>query len=277
MQARQRKQLGLGLVLTLALGGIAWQANQTRKVPLDRALSPAYWVRHWRGQDQYDPGTALLEHGNPQYKEVALTIDDGPDPVLGPQVAAVLHARGVAATFFLVGTRVKQHPEVARLLARDGFELGNHTYDHQRLPGLKPHEIANELRLGDKQIWQATGHHVGLLRPPGVQYDDKTLRVAHALGYVTVSWTVGARDYDPQPPQWIARRVLQRTEPGSIILLHQDNPSTPAALPLIVDGLRRQGYAFVTVSQMLAHLGVYPAAGRGLEKRRAATGASAGQ
>ncbi len=271
MQTRQTKRLGVGLALLLALGGVAWQVNQTRKVPLERALSPAYWVRHWRGQDRYNPGAALLEHGNPRYKEVALTIDDGPDPVLGPQVAAVLRARGVAATFFLVGTRVKQHPEVVQLLARDGFELGNHTYDHQRLPGLKPHEIANELRLGDKQIRQATGHSVPLLRPPGVQYDDKTLRVARALGYVTVSWTVGARDYDPQPPQWIASRVLRRTEPGSIILLHQDNPSTPAALPLIIDGLRRQGYAFVTVSQMLAHLGVYPAPGGGWGARRAAS------
>ena len=238
----------------LALG--AWQANLNRKVPLERALNPVFWVRHWRGQDRYDPRTGLLEHGSPAYREVALTIDDGPDPKLGPQVAGILKARGVPATFFLVGIRVKQYPGVARLLARDGFELGNHTYDHQRLPGLKPHEIANEIRLCDRDVFSVTGRHLDLLRPPGVQYDDKTLHVAKALGYVTVSWTAGARDYDTQPPQWIADRVLRRTEPGSIILLHQDNPSTPAALPLIIDGLRRQDYRFVTISQMLTHLGV---------------------
>lgn len=251
----KRKTFGALALLALA-GWAGWQANLSRKVPLERALNPAFWVRHLRGTDRYDPQTALLEHGNPAYKEVALTIDDGPDPAFGPPIAALLQARHVPATFFLVGTRVRQFPQVARLLARDGFELGNHTYDHQRLPDLKPHEIANEIRLCDRDVAQATGQHLNLLRPPGVQYDDKTLRAAKSLGYVTVSWTVGARDYDTQPPQWIADRVLRRTEPGSIILLHQDNSATPAALPLIIDGLRRQGYVFVTVSQMLAHLGV---------------------
>ena len=257
MRLKHNKVIGLVIAIVI-LGWAGWQANLSRKVPLERALNPVFWVRHWRGTDRYDPQTALLEHGNPAFKEVALTIDDGPDPKLGPPIAAFLKANGVQATFFLVGKRVRQFPDVARLLARGGFELGNHTYDHQRLPGLKPHEIANEIRLCDRDVAQATGQHLHLLRPPGVQYDDKTLRAAKALGYVTVSWTTGARDYDTQPPQWIADRVLRRTEPGSIILLHQDNPSTLAALPLIVAGLRGRGYSFVTVSQMLAHLGVRP-------------------
>lgn len=255
---RRRWMVGIAVGLA-ALGLAGWRANQVRKVPLERALSPRYWVRHWQGRDRYDARTGLLEHGDPGAREVALTIDDGPDPILGPQVARVLFARHVPATFFLVGTRVGQHPGVVRLLARDGFEIGNHTYDHQRLPDLKPHEIANELRLCDRKLAGLTGRHTRLLRPPGVQYNEKVLHVAKALGYVTVSWTVGARDYDPQPPAWIARRVLDRTEPGSIILLHQDNPSTPAALPLIIDGLRARGYTFVTIGQMLARLGVHPA------------------
>ena len=254
MRVKQSKAVGIVIAVAL-IGWAGWQANLSRKVPLERALNPLFWVRHLRGEDQYDPQTALLEHGSPKYREVALTIDDGPDPKLGPPIAAYLKANHVPATFFLVGTRVKQYPFVARLLARDGFELGNHTYDHQRLPGLKPHEIANEIRLCDRDVAQATGRHLNLLRPPGVQYDDKTLQAAKALGYVTVSWTVGARDYDTQSPQWIADRVLRRTEPGSIILLHQDSPSTLAALPRIVKGLRAQGYRFVTVSQMLTRLG----------------------
>lgn len=256
MLRRRRGRIFLLMAaLALAAGG-AWRANQTRKVPLERALNPGFWWRHWRGRDRYDPRTALLEHGDPRRREVALTIDDGPDPVLGPQIARLLRDRHVPATFFVVGTRIGLHPDVIRLLARDNFEIGNHTYDHQRLPGLKPHEIANELRLCDRKVFGLTGRHTTLLRPPGVQYDDKVLGVAKALGYVTVSWTCGARDYEAQPPQWIARRVLERTEPGSIILLHQDNPATPAALTPIVDGLQAQGYTFVTVSQMLEHLGV---------------------
>lgn len=247
----------LALIAVILLGCAAWRYNEARPIPIDRAINPLYWVAHWRGQDRYDARTGLLEHGNPAYREVALSIDDGPDPRYGPQIADLLHRRGIPATFFLVGIRVKQYPNMARIICKDGFEIGNHTYDHQNLPGLKPHEIANELRLCDARIFAATGEHTNIMRPPGVQYDAKVLAVAKALGYVTVSWTCGARDYDVQSASWIARRVIDRTEPGSIIILHQDNPSTLAALPLVLDGLQAKGYRFVTISGMLAHLGVH--------------------
>ncbi|HEX5324674.1 MAG TPA: hypothetical protein VFW40_12875, partial [Capsulimonadaceae bacterium] len=76
--------------------------------------------------------------------------------------------------------------------------------------------------------------------------------------YVTVSWTDAAKDYLNQQPDWIAERVLDRAENGSIILLHQDTPDTAQALPAIITKLKAQGYQFVTINTMLAHLGVQP-------------------
>lgn len=256
MRPRIRKiLLAPGAVLLLGGALLAWALDPHRKTPLRKVFSPVEWVRHWKGIDHYDPGQALLQEGDPDVREVALTFDDGPDPRYGPAVAAILKQKNVPATFFLVGMRVKEHPEVARLLARDGFELANHTYNHQSLPALKPHEIANELRLCDADIAQATGQHTTLMRPPGVQYNDKVLGVAKSLGYVTVSWTVGARDYDMDTTaDFIRERVLDRAAPGAIILLHQDTPATISALPAVIDGLRAQGYQFVTVSQMLDRL-----------------------
>ena len=254
--ARQKKTALAGaavLVLGAALAG--WALDPHRKTPLRKVFDPAQWVLHWQGRDHYDAQNALLQEGDSAVPQVALTFDDGPDPVYGPQVAAILVQKHVPATFFLVGMRVKQYPEVARLLARDGFELGNHTYNHQDLPALKPHEIANELRLCDADIYAATGRHTTLMRPPGVQYNDKMLHVTKALGYVTVSWTVGAKDYDKDvSAAFIKERVLDRTAPGAIILLHQDTAATVAALPAIIDGLRAQGFQFVTISQMLTQL-----------------------
>lgn len=256
MNARLRKLTPLFAafsVLAIALTG--WALNPHRKTPLRKVFNPVEWVRHWQGRDKYDTENALLQEGDDSVPEVALTFDDGPDPLYGPQVAAILKAKHVPATFFLVGMRVKQYPQVARLLAADGFELANHTYNHQSLPALKPHEIANELRLCDQDIFAATGQHTHLMRPPGVQYNDKMLGVTRALGYVVVSWTVGAKDYDKETSaDFIKERVLDRTAPGAIILLHQDTPATVAALPAIIDGLRAQGYRFVTVSQMLTRL-----------------------
>ena len=253
-----RVRRSLPLVAFAALAAIvlaAWALDPHRKIPLRKVFSPVEWQRHWKGIDHYDPDQALLQEGDPSVREVALTFDDGPDPHFGPAVAAILKQKNVPATFFLVGLRVKQYPQVARLLAGDGFELANHTYNHQSLPALKPHEIANELRLCDADIVRATGQHTTLMRPPGVQYNDKVLGVAKALGYVTVSWTVGAKDYDKDTTaDFIRERVLDRTTPGAIILLHQDTPATISALPAIIDGLRAQGYQFVTVSQMLGRL-----------------------
>ncbi len=256
MNARVRRFFP-ALTVLFAAGAalLVWTVNPHRKTPLRKVFSPVEWVRHWQGRDHYDAQNALLQEGDGAVPEVALTFDDGPDPTFGPQVAAILKAKGVPATFFLVGMRVKQYPEVTRLLDRDGFELANHTYNHQSLPALKPHEIASELRVCDADIFAATGKHTSLMRPPGVQYNEKMLGVTKALGYVTVSWTVGAKDYDKDTSaDFIRERVLDRTAPGAIILLHQDTPATVAALPAIIDGLRAQGFKFVTISQMLDRL-----------------------
>lgn len=211
--------------------GAAWHFDKDRTVPIEHALNPVWWYRRWVGSDLYDPETMLLYHGSRKFKEVAITVDDGPHPQYGMKILDVLRQEHVPATFFVVGVKVKQDPQFLRQAIADGDEIGNHTYDHQRLSMLKPHEIANELRFDDMDIYKACGQHPTIMRPPGVQYNDKVLHVTKALGYVTVSWTDAAKDYLNQTPQFIAERVLDRTEPGSIILLHQDYTERQSRCP----------------------------------------------
>ena len=202
---------------------------------------------------------------NPAYREVALTIDDGPDPRYGPQIIALLHQRHIAATFFLVGIRVKQHPEIARLLARDGFEIGNHTYDHQRLPALKPHEIANELRLCDAAHLRRDRPAHDPDAPAGrpVRRQDAPRRQSARLRHRFLDRRRRAITTRSRPPgspgaSWTAPNLVRSS------CCTRTTPTTLAALPLILDGLQAQGYKFVTVSQMLAHLGVHSS--RSLDK-----------
>jgi peptidoglycan/xylan/chitin deacetylase (PgdA/CDA1 family) len=250
------------LIVAVAIGGVAiflvGYHSLHRSIPYSQLITTSYWNRHFKGHDFYDPRGAMLYHGNPKYREVALTIDDGPHKLYGPQILDVLTQYNVPATFFLVGVRVKQEPEIVRDIVAQGHEVGNHTYDHQRLDGLKPHQIANELRDNGTAVYRAAGIKMNIMRPPGVQFNDKVLNVAKTLGYVTVNWNNAARDYQKQTPDYIVRRVVDSTEAGSIILLHQDNPDTAAALPRIIAALQKRGYRFVTVSTMLAHLGVEP-------------------
>lgn len=251
-------KIGVIIALLVLVFFIAWGVDRYRKIPIQYLINPVWWVEHSHGTDLYDPDSGMLYHGNPKLKEIALTIDDGPNPAYGPAILATLKANNCPATFFVVGIRARQLPNLLREMAADGDEIGNHTYDHQRLPGLPPHSIASELRDDDNDIFRATGIHTRLLRPPGMEYNHKVLTVAKALGYRTISYTVAAKDYLPQDPAWIAQRVIDRTENGSIILLHQDTPDTVQALPTIIKSLRAKGYEFVTIKTMLADLKVPP-------------------
>ncbi len=233
-------------------------STATAPFPSSTPSIPVWWYRRARGLDLYDAQYAILYHGSRSYREVAITVDDGPHPQYGEAILAALRAEHAPATFFVVGVQVKKDPQFIRDAVADGDEIGNHTYNHMRLPALQPHDIANELRFDDIDIYQAGGGHPTIMRPPGDQYNDKVSHVVKALGYVDVAWTDAAKDYLNQTPQFIAERVLDRAEPGSIILLHQDYPGTAIALPVIIDGLRAKGYKFVTISTMLAHLNVQP-------------------
>src|SRR5205807_8502648 len=105
----------------------------------------------------------------------------------------------------------------------------------------------------DDDYYHITGQHFTLMRPPGVRYNPEVIRVTDELGYVTVLWNSAAKDFQKLDPEFIVDRILKRTESGSIILLH-DHPDTMAALPQVLAALQREGFTFVTVPEMLAHL-----------------------
>lgn len=195
----------------------------------------------------------ILVRGNTDLREVAFTFDDGPRPEVARDLLNTLGREGVRATFFVVGKQVDLYPALVRRMMNEGHEVGNHTYNHPRLDDLDAKRIKSEIASCDKAIFRATGAHASLFRPPGMRYDDVVIDTAQDLGYVTIHWNVGAKDFTGAEPGSVAERVLKTVRPGSVILLH-GQPETVAALPEIISNLRAKGYRFVTVSQMLARL-----------------------
>lgn len=240
----------LGFLLVIA---VVW-FEQVRKISWQQALNPAYWVAHYRGEDLYDEENAILMRGNPALMEVALTFDDGPQIGSRASILATLREEGIRATFFDVGMRMEQNPDLVRQTLAEGHEIANHTYYHRRLNTLTPHEQHREINDTDIAYYRITGQHLRFMRPPGVRYNAQVLATTKELGYILVGYTNASHDFRlDEDPEAIAARTIKRTDTGSIILLH-DYPGTALALPHIIRSLRKQGYRFVTISQIIDHL-----------------------
>jgi len=187
---------------------------------------------------------------------VALTFDDGPDPAGTPRVLEILAAYGARATFFQIGSKVRQHPQLARQVAEAGHEIGNHTLSHAYLWGATELRIRREIEGAREAIEDVAGVGTTLFRPPGGSYTDPIVRTAERLGYTVVlwSWTEDPRDWTTTSAEVIKKRVLDSAAPGKIIVLHDgggDRTQMLRALPEIVAGLIDKGLRLVTVSELL--------------------------
>ncbi|WP_369809001.1 polysaccharide deacetylase family protein [Nocardia sp. NRRL S-836] len=187
-------------------------------------------------------------------KVVALTFDDGPDPAGAQQVLDTLAARDVKATFFLVGRELREHPELGRRIAQAGHEVGNHTYSHERMVGVTPGFVAQEVEDTDALI-RATGYGGEIrFRPPN---GKKLFALPHYLSQhdrTTVMWDVEPDSAGTPAAARVVEETLAKTRPGSIVLLHPmyaARDQTRQALGPVIDGLRERGFRFVTVSELL--------------------------
>jgi peptidoglycan-N-acetylglucosamine deacetylase len=195
------------------------------------------------------PGTIARE-GTAAAKaadEVALTFDDGPSRTQTPAILETLDRLGAHATFFEEGRHVAGREALMRQILALGDEIGNHSFHHPVDPGEA--ELASTQRV----IREATGFTPCLFRPPYGELDRKEKEAATANGLELVFWTLDSED-DAHPGVGpIRARVVRRTKPGSIVLLHDGghHPQTVEAIAGIVEGLQRRGFRLVTVTELL--------------------------
>ena len=189
-------------------------------------------------------------------KVVALTFDDGPHPQFTPKVLALLDKYGVKATFFMVGKHMEKYPEIVKEVFARGHVIANHTYTHPHdIEADTRSQVKRELERCERVIERLTGKRAHLFRPPRGLVDSTVFMVAEDEGYRTILWTVSADHHDAPTPKLMAQRVLDHIRPGGIILAHDGTFCTRwkdvAATPLIIEELRRQGYRFVTIPELL--------------------------
>ncbi len=206
---------------------------------------------------QLPPKTgSQVRPSNPD-QEIALTFDDGPWPQTTQQVLEILKQQNVKATFFCVGEMVQRYPQLAKLIVADGHEIGNHTWHHW-YRRMDPDTAANEINSTEALLYKTTGVKTSLFRPPGGILTNGVADYAEHHNYDVVMWSDDSVDYRRPAVSRLVNNVLREARAGGIVLMHDGGGNrlqTVKALPQIIDGLRKRGYRFVTVSELLAKPG----------------------
>lgn len=194
---------------------------------------------------------------------IVLTFDDGPgmdgDQPLTETVLDILAEEQVKATFFVLGTQIAAGREhILRRTFAEGHEIGNHSYSHAILTDVDDTKIRQELEDTNALIEQVTGQLPTVMRPPTGAQNEQVRAISEALGLAVVNWSWQSTPEDwnhHDNPDYISEHVIEHAGNGHIVLLHDINQGTIAALPDMIAGLKEKGFRFMTVSELLSHLG----------------------
>lgn len=203
----------------------------------------------------------VMLYGKPKRKEVALTFDDGPDPVYTPQILDILDQNHIKGSFFIVGENAELHPEIIERLFKEGHEIGSHTFTHPNVASISPIRTKMELNANQRLFQEITGHSMTMFRPPyAADAEPSTpnellpILRAQSLGYTMIGELIDPEDWQRPSSQKIVNRILKQLPNGNVILLHDaggNRSATVAALPQIIKALKQRGYTFTTIGDLI--------------------------
>ncbi len=209
--------------------------------------------------------------GTPSPRQFALTFDDGPNPAVTPQLLDLLDRHGVCATFFMIGSFVRQCPALAREVLARGHAVGNHTETHPKLIWLSRSQIRDELARCQQAISDVVGIAPSYMRPPWGLRSPMLASAAGRLGIRhVVMWTIMPGDWAPPSLEWLIERMQpiadraaaprqKSAQTGDILVLHDgdhrslngDRSRTIAALEHWIPRWRDLGLEFVTINGLV--------------------------
>lgn len=203
----------------------------------------------------------VTRYGKSDKKEVVLSFDDGPDPAYTPGILDILDRYNVKGTFFIVGENAMMHPQLVKRMYDEGHEIGNHTFTHPDVSSITPDRLRRELNATQRLFQGITGHSMTLFRPPFIADTELSTRSeqlpiwqAQEMGYSMVGESIDSSDWKKLSSDEIVNQVLDQLSEGNVILLHDaggDRSNTVKALPVIIEELKKQGYTFTTIADLI--------------------------
>jgi len=199
----------------------------------------------------------LYFHGDRSKKRIALTFDDGPSKD-AKDVIEVLRKYNARGTFFILGEKVEGNENVLKSMIEYGFEIGNHSYSHPNLKKLKSKKLVRQqIKKTDEKL-EEIKILTKLFRPPYGSFDKSLLAITQEMGKKVILWDVDSKDWKKPGIEKVAQEVLNYSENGSIIGLHDHNARNSEEksdlvkiLDKIIPELQSRGYELVTVSELL--------------------------
>jgi len=195
-------------------------------------------------------GRQLLVHGNRERTQIAITVDDGPDPVYTPQILDILRDHEAKATFFVVGGAAEQYPDIVKRMQKEGHEVGSHSYSHPYFNKLSWSGAGQEITMTSWVLDHILGVKCRLFRPPHGKLSLRSLIPAWAAGQQVVMWNVDLKDYRASSGEVEAQLDRTSLSSGDIILYHGTNDAALTALPRVIEAARGNGREAVTISQL---------------------------
>jgi peptidoglycan/xylan/chitin deacetylase (PgdA/CDA1 family) len=217
----------------------------------------SYTIAKHPNMDNWKKEKILIDKVETDKKVVALTFDDGPEPNFTPALLDVLKKHDARATFFVMGKKAEAHPQILKRMAMAGHEIGNHSYSHPDFNKLKKEAQLEEITKTNAIIEKYSGQNVALLRPPGGYLSYDLIEMSKKEHLTIAYWTYqqDSKDWrNGTKPSAISGHIIKNIQPGQVIILHDGCPNgmaTVHAVDTILIRLQKEGYTFVTMSELI--------------------------
>jgi nucleoside-diphosphate-sugar epimerase/peptidoglycan/xylan/chitin deacetylase (PgdA/CDA1 family) len=196
------------------------------------------------------PNRQLLKHGSRDRPQIAITVDDGPDPGHTPRLLDILRDHSAKATFFVVGGAAEQYPDIVMRMKKEGHEVGSHSYSHPYFQRLSWSGAIREIRMTRWVLNRILGEECKLFRPPHGKLSLRSLIPAWAAGQQVVMWNVDLKDYRASTGEVEAQLDRTSFSCGDIILYHGISEPALKVLPRVIEAALDKGREAVTISEL---------------------------